>query len=179
MGRLGGSVTPLEAPQKATVPQTGGISLPIAMNIRVPILAEDDAWIPTRASDGAAGMDLRARIDIVLEPGERAAVPTGIRIAVPTGYEGQVRMRSGLALNKGLTVPNAPGTIDSDYRGEVKVILLNAGSEAVTIARGDRIAQLVVSPVVDVEWEVSDELPGTPRGEAGFGSTGVAGEALR
>jgi dUTP pyrophosphatase len=122
---------------------------------------------------GAAGLDLRAAVStaLVVAPGERVRVPTGLRLAVPAGYEAQVRPRSGLALRNGIVLPNAPGTIDSDYRGEVQVILWNAGPEPFTIARGDRIAQLVVSPIVQVALEEGD-LDETPRGEAGFGSTG-------
>ena len=118
-------------------------------------------------------MDLRANEECDLQPGERRAVSTGIRIAVPEGYEGQVRPRSGLALSKGLSIPNAPGTIDADYRGEVKVILINLGAEPVLIKRGDRIAQLVIGPVARVEWETCDDLPSSGRGEGGFGSTGT------
>lgn len=117
-------------------------------------------------------MDLRANESLELQPGERAAVSTGIRIAVPPGYEAQVRPRSGLALKHGLSIPNAPGTIDADYRGEVKVIVINLGSEPVTIHRGDRIAQLVIAPVARVEWNLCDALPETERGAGGFGSTG-------
>ena len=121
-------------------------------------------------------MDLHAAIreDVHLAPGERALVSTGIRIAIPEGYEGQVRPRSGLALRQGLALVNSPGTIDSDYRSAVKVILINLGQETIRIERGDRIAQLVVAPVVRVEWEevASGTLPATLRGENGFGSTG-------
>lgn len=109
---------------------------------------------------------------MTLAPGERALVPTGIAIAVPEGYEGQVRMRSGLALKKGLILPNAPGTIDSDYRGEIRVILGNLGSEAATVKRGERIAQLVFAPVVRANFEKADELPSSLRDGGGFGSTG-------
>jgi dUTP pyrophosphatase len=112
---------------------------------------------------------------IRLEPGERAAVPTGIAVAIPPGYEGQVRARSGLARRFGLMLPNAPGTIDSDYRGEIEVLLLNAGHEPVTLQRGDRVAQLVISPVATPEWEEVDGPEGlgpTRRGPGGFGHTG-------
>jgi dUTP pyrophosphatase len=120
-------------------------------------------------------MDLRAAIDadVVLEPGDRTAVPTGLRMALPKGHEGQVRPRSGLAFRHGLTVTNAPGTIDEDYRGEVKVLLVNLGREAVTISRGMRVAQLVVAPVVQVTVRPVDDLDETIRGANGFGSTGV------
>ena len=109
---------------------------------------------------------------IALEPGERALVPTGFSVEIPAGHEGQVRPRSGLAVKKGLTVVNAPGTIDSDYRGELKVALINLGSEAVTVARGDRIAQLIVAPVAQVDVIEVDALSETPRGAGGFGHTG-------
>jgi dUTP pyrophosphatase len=112
---------------------------------------------------------------LVLAPGERALVPTGISIAVPVGYEAQVRPRSGLALEHGIVLPNAPGTIDSDYRGEVKVILANTGEKSFAVQRGDRIAQLVVAPVASVEWEERDVLETTARGAGGFGHTGRAG----
>ena len=108
----------------------------------------------------------------MLGPGERALVPTGVSIAVPPGYEGQVRPRSGLALTHGIVLPNAPGTIDSDYRGEVKVILQNTGEKPFTVRRGDRIAQLVIAPVADAEWEERESLDDTGRGEGGFGSSG-------
>jgi dUTP pyrophosphatase len=130
--------------------------------------------LPSYESAGAAGMDLRAAVEdpVVLEPGARSAVPTGLMIALPPGYEGQVRPRSGLALRQGVTALNSPGTIDADYRGEVKVILINHGTAPVTIARGDRIAQLVVAPVVQTQWAEVASLDLTERGEGGFGSTG-------
>lgn len=138
-----------------------------------------DLPLPAYASAGAAGLDLLAAVPEdrpqVLAPGARAAVPTGIRIALPEGYEAQVRPRSGLALRHGVTVANAPGTVDADYRGEVMVILVNLGSEPFTVRRGLRIAQLVVAPVVRVEWDegVVSEAE-TARGAGGFGSTGIA-----
>jgi len=133
----------------------------------------EDLPLPSYATAGAAGLDLRAAVPsrLVVAPGERALVPTGLRIAVPTGYEGQVRPRSGLALRHGIVLPNAPGTIDSDYRGEIQVILWNTGAEPFAIARGDRIAQLVVAPVARVELE-EVALDETQRGAGGFGSTG-------
>jgi dUTP pyrophosphatase len=133
-----------------------------------------DLPLPSYESPGAAGMDLRAAVDlpVVLEPGARAAIPTGLTMALPPGFEGQVRPRSGFALRDGVTALNSPGTIDADYRGEVKVILVNHGSAAVTIARGDRIAQLVVAPVVQAVWSEVESLDATSRGEGGFGSTG-------
>jgi dUTP pyrophosphatase len=130
--------------------------------------------LPVYQSDGAAGADLQADIGepIVLGPGERLLVPTGLVLAIPEGFEGQVRPRSGLAARHGVTVANAPGTIDCDYRGEVKVILVNLGAESHTIKPGDRVAQLVVAPVVRAEFVPQDELPGSDRGGSGFGSTG-------
>ncbi|MCZ8316781.1 dUTP diphosphatase [Phreatobacter sp.] len=133
--------------------------------------------LPEPQTEGAAGMDLTAALPedapFTLAPGERSAVATGLEMAIPRGYEGQVRPRSGLALKQGLTVLNAPGTIDSDYRGEVKVILVNLGREAVTIRRGDRIAQLVVAPITIPHIQLVEELNETKRGMGGFGSTGV------
>ena len=130
--------------------------------------------LPERATPGSAGFDLHAAVeaDTVLAPGERRLVPTGVSIAVPAGYEAQVRPRSGLALEHGILLPNAPGTIDSDYRGEVKVILQNAGDAAFTVRRGDRIAQLVIAPVAAAEWEEWPDLDETGRGAGGFGHTG-------
>lgn len=137
-----------------------------------------DAVVPRYKTSGAAGMDLAACLasPLTITPGGTARVPTGLRIALPAGHEGQVRPRSGLAARHGVTVLNAPGTIDQDYRGEVQVLLVNHGDEAFRIKSGDRIAQLIVAPVVQVEIEaVQDEaaLGGTGRGEGGFGSTGV------
>jgi dUTP pyrophosphatase len=137
----------------------------------------EDLALPARATPGSAGYDLCAAVDAALElaPGARALVPTGIAIAVPEGYEAQVRPRSGLALRHGLVLPNAPGTIDSDYRGEVKVILLNLGEAPFTIRRGDRIAQLVIAAVARAEWDERAELEPTRRGGGGFGHSGGAG----
>jgi dUTP pyrophosphatase len=130
--------------------------------------------LPSYATPGAAGCDLRAAIAaaLTLLPGARSLVPTGIAVAIPAGFEGQVRMRSGLALKKGLCLLNAPGTIDSDYRGEIGVILANLGAEPVTLERGDRIAQLVIAPVARAVLEKVDELPPSGRQTGGFGSTG-------
>jgi dUTP pyrophosphatase len=132
--------------------------------------------LPSYGTAGAAGMDLRAAVpedqDLVIQPGARALVPTGLTIAVPAGYEAQVRPRSGLALKHGITCLNSPGTIDSDYRGEVGVILANLGPEAFTIRRGDRIAQMVVAAYATVAWEEANSLDETMRGAGGFGSTG-------
>ena len=133
-----------------------------------------DLQLPTRASEQAAGVDLHAAIQtpITIEPGERALVPTGIAIALPLGYEAQVRPRSGLAIRHGIALVNAPGTIDADYRGEIKVILINHGAATVMFERGDRIAQLVVQRLPVVEWEAVAELSATARGAGGFGHTG-------
>lgn len=133
--------------------------------------------LPAPATSGAAGMDLCAALDgdRTLQPGERLLVPTGFAIELPEGYEAQVRPRSGLALRQGITVANAPGTVDSDYRGEIKVILIHLGEEAYTLTRGDRIAQLVVAPVSRVGWVEVAELEESGRGEGGFGHTGRAG----
>jgi len=127
---------------------------------------------PRYQSEGAAGLDLRADEDFALEPGERRLVPTGLALAIPEGFEGQVRPRSGLAARHGIALVNAPGTIDADYRGEVQVILVNLGPAPFAARRGERIAQLVVSPVARVAVALVEELPGTSRGEGGFGSTG-------
>ncbi len=131
--------------------------------------------LPSYATEHAAGMDLCAAVkdDVVLKPGERKLIPTGLSIALPEGYEAQVRPRSGLALKNGLSVLNSPGTIDADYRGEVQVILANLGGEPFTVTRGMRIAQMVVAPYTRVEWHKVDKLPETARGAGGFGSTGV------
>ena len=128
--------------------------------------------LPAYATEGAAGMDLLAAREMVIPPGGRALVPTGLAVAIPDGFEMQVRPRSGLALKHGVTVLNAPGTVDSDYRGEVGVILLNTGAEPFSIARGERIAQAVFAPVTRAAWEEVVVLPETQRGTGGFGSTG-------
>jgi dUTP pyrophosphatase len=132
--------------------------------------------LPGYATAGAAGMDLLAAVEapITLAPGERRLVPTGLAVALPAGWELQVRPRSGLALKHGIILPNSPGTIDEDYRGEVQVIVMNAGSDPFTIDRGMRIAQAVLAPVSRVAWQETDELDGTERGAGGFGSTGTA-----
>lgn len=134
-----------------------------------------DLPLPAYETAGAAGMDLRAAVDapVTLAPGERAAVPTGIAIALPDGYEAQVRARSGLARRHGIAMVNAPGTVDSDYRGELQVLLINLGSEPFTVARGDRVAQMVVAPVARITWTEAPSLDATARGAGGFGSTGV------
>ena len=148
--------------------------------IAVPVQQLDhgaDLPLPAYASDHASGVDLLAAVEtpLTLAPGERAMAPTGLAMALPAGYEAQVRPRSGLAAKQGVTVLNTPGTIDADYRGEVKVILINLGAEAVTFARGDRIAQLVVAPVTRLAWQATESLDETARGAGGFGSTGGHG----
>jgi dUTP pyrophosphatase len=152
----------------------------LEQNVVIDLQREPDAEdlpLPAYATSGSAGMDLYAALTEAapkeIRPGERALVSTGLRIAVPEGYEAQVRPRSGLALLHGIGMVNAPGTIDSDYRGVVQVLLINLGQEAVTIRRGDRIAQLVVAPVARAEWREIPRLDATERGESGFGSTGT------
>lgn len=145
--------------------------------IQVQIVNKSRNPLPEYATPFSAGIDLMADVPnddrIIIYPGQRISVPTGIYIAIPDGYEVQVRPRSGLAAKKGITVLNTPGTIDSDYRGEVKVIIMNLGEEAVSFGNGDRIAQAVLAPVVQIEWNKVEELPISVRGEGGFGSTGV------
>ena len=128
--------------------------------------------LPAYATPGSAGMDVLSAEDVTIAPGARHAVATGLSVAIPEGYEIQVRPRSGLAFKHGITVPNTPGTIDSDYRGELKVLLINHGPEEFAIARGDRVAQLVLAPVTLAAWDEVEELGATARGEGGFGSTG-------
>ena len=143
--------------------------------VPVTVLAHGEGLeLPSYATPGAAGCDLRAAVSetLTILPGGRTLVPTGLAVAIPSGYEGQVRMRSGLALKHGLTLLNGPGTIDSDYRGEIGLILANLGAEPVTIARGDRMAQLVIAPVTRARLEAVEELPPTERDAGGFGSTG-------
>jgi len=147
------------------------------MSERVPVQIRrlphgEGLTLPVYATAGAAGMDVLAAEDVTLAPRARHAVATGFALAIPEGFEIQVRPRSGLALKHGISLPNTPGTIDSDYRGELKIILINLGDEAFVIQRGDRIAQLVLAPVVLAEWQEVGTLDGTVRGEGGFGSTG-------
>ena len=144
---------------------------PVPVQIRRLPHAEGLA-LPAYATDGAAGMDVLAAEDVVLPTGGRHAVATGLALAIPDGYEIQVRPRSGLALKHGISLPNTPGTIDSDYRGELKIIMINLGAEDFAIHRGDRIAQLVLAPVVRAGWLEVAELAETARGAGGFGSTG-------
>jgi dUTP pyrophosphatase len=144
-----------------------------AVGVRIKRLPHGEGLaLPAYATEGAAGMDVLAAEDVTLAPGGRHAVATGFAVAIPAGFEIQVRPRSGLALKHGVTVPNTPGTIDSDYRGELKVILINLNSEPFPIARGDRVAQLVLAPVTQAAWEEVAELDDTARGAGGFGSTG-------
>jgi dUTP pyrophosphatase len=148
----------------------------MSVTIQVRVLPHGEGLpLPTYATPGAAGMDLLAAVaaPVTIDPGKRALIPTGLAIALPPGFEMQVRPRSGLALRNGIVLPNSPGTIDEDYRGEVQVILLNAGDVPFTVERGMRIAQAVVAPVVRAEWREVDSLDETARSTGGFGSTGT------
>jgi dUTP pyrophosphatase len=138
----------------------------------------EDLPLPARATEGSSGYDLHAAVDgdVVIAAGERALIATGFSIAVPSGYEAQIRPRSGLALSHGIVLPNAPGTIDADYRGELKVIVMNAGREPFAVRRGDRIAQLVIAPVEVAEWREVAELQPSGRGGGGFGHSGRGAE---
>ena len=149
------------------------MSAPVAVEIKR-LEHGADLPMPAYATAGAAGMDVVAAETIRLKPGQRYAVPTGFAVAIPDGYEIQVRPRSGLAFKHGITVPNTPGTIDSDYRGELRVLLINHGLDDFTVERGDRIAQLVLAPVTLAIWDEVEELDDTERGSGGFGSTGGA-----
>lgn len=153
-----------------------GASASPTVTVAVQVLpGAEDIPLPAYMSPHASGMDLRAAVvePLELQPGERALVPTGLRVAIPRGYEGQVRPRSGLAVRHGISLLNAPGTIDADYRGEIQVILANLGQEPVTIERGDRIAQMVIAPVARAELAPTESLDETERGAGGFGHTGV------
>lgn len=143
-------------------------------DISIPIALEEGAHLPTYATEGSAGMDLRIIEKVTLAPGERKLARTGLRMAIPLGYEGQVRPRSGLALKLGISMVNTPGTIDSDYRGEVGIILINMGQDVVQLNEGERVAQLVICPVTRAAWQVTESLDATERGGGGFGSTGTA-----
>ena len=154
------------------------MTMPASATVKVPLKRLDngaDLALPQHETAGSAGADIRAAVDapLRLEPGQRALVPAGFAMALPAGYEAQVRPRSGLAVKNGITVLNAPGTIDSDYRGEVRVPLINLGDEAFTVERGMRIAQLVIAPVVQAGFDEVSDLDETARGAGGFGSTGV------
>ena len=147
--------------------------------IEIELTAHDHAVglnLPTYATEQSAGMDLTAALEeaVELAPGDRALIPTGISIALPPGYEAQIRPRSGLAIKNGVTVLNTPGTVDADYRGEIKVVLINHGQEDFTVERGMRIAQMVIARHTNVKWKVVKELDETQRGAGGFGSTGTA-----
>ena len=144
--------------------------------LKIEILpGNEDLSLPAYATDGADGLDLRAALTepFTLKPGERGVISTGLKMAVPAGYEGCVRPRSGLAMKHGLTLTNSPGTIDSDYRGEVKILMINLGQEPVVLQRGDRIAQLLISPVAHAQVITVESLDETARGGGGFGHTGV------
>ena len=143
--------------------------------MKVQIINSSKHELPTYATEGSAGMDLRANIEnpITLQPLQRCLIPTGIRIALPVGYEAQIRPRSGMALKHGITCANTPGTIDADYRGDVGVILINLGNEAFTVNDGDRVAQMVVKKHETVEWKEVSELSDTVRGDQGYGHTGL------
>lgn len=134
----------------------------------------EDLGLPSYATQGAAGLDLKAALmePLTLQPGQRDIVPTGLKMAIPSGFEGCVRPRSGLAMKQGLTLTNSPGTIDSDYRGEVKVLIINLGQEPVTLKRGDRVAQLLIAPVVQAQVVKVERVEDTQRGVGGFGHTG-------
>lgn len=140
--------------------------------IPVQFTLSNGATLPAYQTPGAAGMDVCITEDITLAPGERALAPTGLRAAIPPGYEIQVRPRSGLAIKHGLALVNSPGTIDSDFRGEIKIIMINLGQNVVTLSKGDRVAQFVLAPVVTAHPIAVEHLDDTPRGESGFGSTG-------
>lgn len=141
--------------------------------VAVSVTVENGAQVPAYATSGSAGLDLRSTHAVTLAPMERILVKTGLRLAIPTGFEGQIRPRSGLALKQGITCLNSPGTIDSDYRGEVGVILINLSDSIVQLAEGERIAQLVLCPVARAEFQLVETLGDTTRGEGGFGSTGL------
>jgi dUTP pyrophosphatase len=155
-------------PKKAELDQ---LSIPIS---RLRGEVDKDLPLPRYMSHGAAGMDLFAAVDgdLTVQPQEAVLVPTGLAVAIPEGFEGQVRARSGLAVAHGLAVINAPGTIDSDYRGEIKVALINLGKKPFTIRRGDRIAQMIINRVYRVQWDLKESLAATERNEGGFGHTG-------
>jgi dUTP pyrophosphatase len=155
----------VEAAMTTEVFQAGSVPLRITL--------EPGAQAPDYATEGSAGLDLRSIEEAVFAPGERRLVRTGIRVEIPSGYEGQVRARSGLALRHGIALVNAPGTIDSDYRGEIAVIMINLGQDVVKLEMGERIAQLVICPVARAVVQIVDSLDSTERGEGGFGSTGT------
>lgn len=141
--------------------------------VRIEVVLGEGATLPCYQTPGSAGLDLRCTESFTLAPLERMLIPTGVRVAIPAGYEGQVRPRSGLAVKHGLSMVNTPGTIDSDYRGEIKICMINLGQSTVEIEKGERVAQLVICPVKRAELAVVDSLEETDRGEGGFGSTGT------
>jgi dUTP pyrophosphatase len=146
-----------------------------SISIDIQVMPEAEGLpLPRYETAHAAGMDLRAAVadEVVIAPGQRTLVTTGLRVAIPPGFEGQVRPRSGLAIRHGISLLNSPGTIDADFRGTIQVILANLGQEPFVVKRGDRIAQLVIAPVIRAEWQVRDDLDSTERGEGGFGHTG-------
>lgn len=147
------------------------------MSLKVDIELVDGGILPQYQTSGAAGMDLCSSESFTLNPMERRGVKTGVKISLPDGFEAQVRPRSGLALKHGISMVNSPGTIDSDYRGEIRVILINLGQEVVPFEVGDRVAQLVIAPVTRADWNIVDELDTTERGTKGFGSSGGFGSA--
>jgi dUTP pyrophosphatase len=150
--------------------------VPHALTVQIRRLPTSEGLaLPTYMTSGAAGMDLHAAVDaeVTLAPGDIVLVPTGLEVAIPDGFEGQVRPRSGLAVKHGISLPNTPATIDADYRGEIRVPLINLGRAAFVISRGMRIAQLVIAPVVRITWDEVSELPGTSRGGQGFGHSGT------
>jgi dUTP pyrophosphatase len=142
-------------------------------SLDIQISLDESAHLPEYETEGSAGMDIRIIEDVVLQPGERLIAKTGLRVAIPLGYEGQIRPRSGLAFKKGISMVNTPGTIDSDYRGEIGIILINHGTDVVKLASGERAGQLVICPVMRAQWSVVQNLDDTTRGEGGFGSTGT------
>jgi dUTP pyrophosphatase len=150
------------------------VTIPLTVKIRR-LASAEGLSLPCYMTPGAAGMDLYAALveDLILDPGAIALVPTGLEVAIPDGFEGQVRPRSGLAVKHGISLPNTPATIDADYRGEIRVPLINLGRERFVVSRGMRIAQLVIAPVVRVTWDEVEVLPATDRGGKGFGHSGV------
>lgn len=145
------------------------------MTLQVQIINESSHPLPSYETLGAAGMDLRANLEtnVILKPGERSLIPTGLKIQLPVGFEAQIRPRSGLAYRNGISIVNSPGTIDSDYRGEIKVLLINHGQEDFVVRDGERIAQMIVARHEQVEWKVSQVLDSTERGSGGYGHTGT------
>jgi len=155
--------------------ETTSIGMELQHKVKISIRNESNNPLPAYATAGSSGLDIRANIQapLALQPMERFLVPTGLFLAIPAGFEGQVRPRSGLALRQGLTCLNSPGTIDSDYRGEIGVLLINLSNHVQVIQPADRVAQIVFQPVTDIQWEVQDELSETSRGAGGFGHSGL------